>query len=334
MACAGTDDKQQQKTAAPAQYFHQKYLKEIEAIPVNQKLADDTDGMVKLKGGAFTMGATGAAAKSDEFPKHPEKVNGFYIDTTEVTNRQFRAFVEATGYVTIAERPIDLEEIKQIAKLEELPEGLSTEPAGLVFIKPRNGQFWWDMVQGANWKHPQGPQSDIVGKEDHPVVQVSWYDAKAYAKWVGKRLPTEAEWEYAARGNQKDATYPWGNGLPEQVMCANYWQGNFPTKNTNKDGFNKTAPAANFKPNPFGLYDMAGNVWEWCEDWYDEKAYAAKKTGSISAANQDNIDQKVMRGGSFLCDEKFCSGYRVSARMKSSPDSGLEHTGFRCVKDL
>jgi formylglycine-generating enzyme required for sulfatase activity len=198
-------------------------------------------------------------------------------------------------------------------------------------------------MAGANWKHPRGPGSDINGKDDYPVVQVSWDDAMAYCKWAGKRLSTEAEWEYAARGGMMNKKYPWGDEDPEAMRPkANTWQGKFPATNTSWDHFENLAPVKSFQPNPYGLYDMAGNVWEWCSDWYHEAYYAqlqgtilSNPTGPTSSLDSDepSIAKRVVRGGSFLCNASYCKGYRTSSRMKSSPDTGLEHTGFRCVAD-
>jgi formylglycine-generating enzyme required for sulfatase activity len=195
-------------------------------------------------------------------------------------------------------------------------------------------------VPGANWRHPTGPKSSIAGLEKHPVVQVCWDDAMAYAKWAGKRLPTEAEWEYAARGGLTNAAFIWGSELtPGGKWNGNIWQGKFPTENTSADGFPGTAPVATFAPNGYGLYDMAGNVWEWCADWYQPEYYAqspAKNPPGPQESydpNEPGVMKRVMRGGSFLCSDVYCTGYRPSARMKSSPDTALSHTGFRCVRD-
>ena len=310
-----------------------------------------TEGMVLIPGGTFNMGGDNEQADRDEFPKHKVIVASFYMDATEVTNKQFKQFVDATGYITTAERKPDWEELKK-----SVPPGTPKPPdevlvaASLVFksasgpINLNNYSQWWEWVAGADWQHPQGPNSNIVGKENLPVVHVSWDDAMAYCKWSGKRLPTEAEWEYAARGGLKDEIYPWGNehvnaGKPK----ANSWEGKFPYLNERKDGFERAARVKSFSPNGYGLYDMAGNVWEWCSDWYKYDYYSELKDkesnnprGPLTSFDPDEpfAQKRSLRGGSFLCNDAYCSGYRVSRRMKSSPDTGLEHTGFRCVRDV
>lgn len=318
---------------------------------ISQSQDTSTAGMKLIPGGSFMMGADNDQASADEYPKHPVQVKSFWMDETEVTNAQFQKFVEATGYITTAERKPDWEELKK-----SLPPGTPKLPdsvlvaASLVFrqsegpVNLYDYNQWWSWVPGASWKHPQGPGSDIKGKENYPVVHVSWYDAMAYCKWAGKRLPTEAEWEYAARGGLENAIYPWGNehvnaGRPK----ANSWEGNFPYYNELKDRFVRSAPVRSFQPNGYGLYDMAGNVWEWCSDWYHSEYYAGANNKPLSdpqgpGKSYDPEDphtpKKSLRGGSFLCNDAYCSGYRVARRMKSSPDTGLEHTGFRCVKDV
>ncbi len=308
-------------------------------------------GMVLIPGGSFDMGGDNDQASEDEFPKHKVNITSFYMDATEVTNVQFQQFVDATGYVTTAEQKPDWNELKKT-----LPPGTAKPSddmlvaASLVF-KPGSGPVdlndysqWWSWVAGASWKHPQGPNSSIKGKEQYPVVQVSWYDAKAYCKWAGKRLPTEAEWEFAARGARTNQIYPWGNEhISKGTLKANSWEGNFPYQNEQRDGYLTSAPVKAYTCNPYGLFDMAGNVWEWCNDWYDNKYYASVSGNTVlnPSGPQKSFDpqdpytpKKVLRGGSFLCNDSYCSGYRVARRMKSSPDTGLEHTGFRCVKDV
>ncbi len=307
-----------------------------------------TAGMVLIPGGNFMMGGDNKQSYSDEFPKHPVQIDPFWIDATEVTNEQFKKFVDATGYITTAEKKPDWEELKkQVEPDTPRPPDSMLVAASFVFqltdgpVNLSDVSQWWVWVPGANWKHPQGKENDIKGKENYPVVHISWFDAIAYCKWAGKRLATEAEWEFAARGGLVNAIYPWGNehvniGKPK----SNSWEGDFPYNNNQNDGFIRAAPVKNFAPNGYGLYDMAGNVWEWCSDWYDatyyEAAVIANPKGPLKANDpaEPYIEKRVLRGGSFLCNDSYCSGYRVARRMKSSPDTGLEHTGFRCVRSV
>ncbi len=308
-----------------------------------------TEGMVWIEGNKFSMGAADQEGRSDEYPQHTVQLKGFWIDATEVTNAQFARFVAATNYVTTAEKKPDWEEIKkQVPPGTPKPADDMLVAASLVFVQPPAAvplddvSQWWQWKQGADWRHPQGPGSNIEDKDNYPVVQVSWDDAMAYAHWAGKRLPTEAEWEYAARGGKTGQPYPWGAGSIEGPGArANTWQGRFPVTNTNWDGFARTAPVASFDANGFGLFDMAGNVWEWCADWYDPNYYLSLKdkvsidpTGPTASndPHEPGVPKRTVRGGSFLCHASYCKGYRVSSRMKSSPDTGLENTGFRCVK--
>ena len=307
------------------------------------------DGMVLVPSGTFQMGSEGQFAREDESPIHRVVVDAFWMDQTEVTNAQFKAFVEATGYVTTAEIKPNWEALKnELPPDTPKPHDSLLQAASLVFqstsgpVNLNDFGAWWQWKPKANWHSPKGPGSSIEDKLDHPVVHISWYDAQAYAKWVGKRLPTEAEWEWAASGGIKGVQYPWGNeSVTEGKPKANSWEGSFPYQNTLRDQFFYTAPVGSFDPNPFGLYDMAGNVWEWCSDWYDFNYY--QKIGNQKVTNpqgpeapfdpyQPYLKQKVMRGGSFLCNDAYCSGYRVASRMKSTPDTGLQHTGFRLVK--
>jgi len=300
--------------------------------------------MVYIPAGEFQMGGDNPQAFPDEYPKHRVKLDGFWMDCTEVTNVQFAAFVKATQYVTTAEKPINWDELqKQVPPGTPKPSVEELKPASLVFITPKNdNDYWWAMVKGTNWRHPLGPDSSIIGKDNNPVVQISWDDAQAYCKWANKRLPTEAEWEYAARGKLKNKLYPWGNeSLDVGQSKANSWQGEFPYTNTNKDSYVKVSPVKSFAPNGYGLYDMAGNVWEWCNDWYDASYYTAvghevtnPKGPSVGYDPEDITAQKhTIRGGSYLCNDGYCSGYRNARRMKETADTSMEHIGFRCVSD-
>jgi formylglycine-generating enzyme required for sulfatase activity len=301
--------------------------------------------MIKIPGGEFMMGSDAKSARPDEQPVHRVKVDGFYMDATEVPNAEFRRFVGETGYVTTAEKPPRLEDIMaQLPPGSPPPPPESLKPGSLVFTAPKApGEYWWKWVDGANWRHPQGPLSSVEGLDNHPVVQISWDDAVAYARWAGKRLPTEAEWEFAARGGIQGKTYIWGNEDPYQGKPkANIYQGNFPLKDDVTDGYAGTAPVKSFSANPYGLYDMTGNVWEWVQDWYRHDAYAGLNKNKLTLNPQgpsESLDpeepyikKRSQRGGSFLCDKSYCASYRPSARMKASPDTGLVHTGFRCVQ--
>lgn len=305
-------------------------------------------GMVWIPGGHFIMGGNSEQASFDEFPNHQVQIDGFWMDETEVTNSQFSEFVKATGYQTVAERAIDWEVLSlQLPPGTPKPPDSILAPGALVFtptpqpVSLRDESQWWKWTVGANWKQPEGPSSSIKDRMNHPVVQVAWEDAKAYANWANKSLPTEAEWEWAARGGLDQNIYPWGNtSVNKAPLKANFWQGLFPYQNNKSDGFDGTAPVQQFPPNNYGLYDMAGNVWEWCEDWYRSDYYASlpaqktNPTGPTSSFDSPSagVTKRSMRGGSYLCNDDYCSGYRVSRRMSSSPDTGLSHTGFRCVK--
>lgn len=312
-------------------------------------------GMVRIDGGEFLMGSDAAAASRNEQPVQTVRVHAFWIDATEVTNAQFRRFVESTGYITTAEKAPTLEEI-----MAQAPPGTPTPPkemlvaASLVFSPPGrpvpldNAAAWWRWMKGANWRHPEGPDSSIDTREDHPVVHVSWFDAAAYAKWAGKRLPTEAEWEFAARGGLTGKAYTWGDApVSDTTPQANIWQGDFPYNNTNSDGYVRSAPVKSYAPNAYGLYDMAGNVWEWCADWYHPAAYMmrAGPKGKSTIINPMGPDRslnpsepyapsRVNRGGSFLCHRSYCEAYRTSGRRGTAADTGMSHVGFRCVKSI
>jgi formylglycine-generating enzyme required for sulfatase activity len=321
-----------------------------EKTSVENKTQSSEAGMILIPAGTLNMGGDNNQADPNEYPKHEVKINSFWMDENEVTNAQFKVFADATGYETVAERPIDWEAMKK-----DLPPGTPKppedvlQPGALVFQKTdqpvplHNPGAWWKWTIGASWKQPEGPGSTIEDRMDHPVVQIAWEDAAAYAEWAGKRLPTEAEWEWAARGGKEDMIYPWGNeDVNEGEPKANFWQGLFPYENKEKDGFFTTAPVKSFPPNGYGLYDMSGNVWEWCSDWLDiayyqkPEATKANNKGPESAYNprMPYQQEKVIRGGSFLCNDRYCSGYRNARRMGSSVDTGLNHTGFRCVKDV
>jgi formylglycine-generating enzyme len=311
--------------------------------------AEDLDrqgppGMVWIAGGEFHMGSTSELARRDEKPVHRVRVDDFWMEATEVTNTQFRQFVEATGYVTTAEQAPKLEDIMaQLRPGSKPPPAEMLVPGSLVFTPPSTGQAGgWEWRPGANWRQPQGPGSSIAGKDDHPAVHASWFDATAYCQWSGKRLPTEAEWEYAARGGLEDKPYIWGEDHPKTAPPrANIWQGIFPYQNSGADGYLTTSPTRSFAPNGYGLYDMAGNAWEWVHDWYRADTYAqqAREVVVVNPQGPDSsydpreptVPKRVHRGGSYLCHESYCSGYRPSARMKASPDTSLSHTGFRCV---
>jgi len=317
-----TEDTSKAVTETKLLSYHELYLEEIKNLPQKKASQKDTLQMIRINGGEFLMGGISKQARRDEFPRHKEVVTSFWMDKTEVTNRQFAAFIEATGYITTAERKVVIED-------------KTYQPGSLVFDS-NNPTMWWKFEAGANWKHPYGPNSIITGKEEHPVVQVSWYDAMAYAHWAGKRLPKEKEWEYAAKGGSKDQKYFWGNDFNKAKQFVNFFQGDFPIKNEVLDAFEKTAKVGSFPANNFGLFDIAGNVWEWCLDTYYPNAYQMldKRVDGYFKEYYNSDQQKVVRGGSFLCSESYCTGYRISARMSSTPDSGLEHTGFRCVIDI
>jgi sulfatase modifying factor 1 len=283
------------------------------------------DNMVKLAGGKFLMGTNDKEGfpADGEGPVREITLNPFYIDTTTVTNGQFSEFINATAYVTEAERY-----------------GWSFVFYGLLSEEDNKTDFqvaaqtpWWCAISGAKWNQPEGKNSTIDERMDHPVVHVSWNDAIAYCQWANKRLPTEAEWEYAARGGLVQKKFPWGDELIQDgEHHCNIWQGNFPDYNTLDDGYLGTAPAKSFKPNNFGLYNVAGNIWEWCNDWFSPDFHKTGKTKNPAGPLQGNA--RVMRGGSFLCHHSYCNRYRVAARSSNTPDSTTSNIGFRCVMDV
>jgi sulfatase modifying factor 1 len=309
-------------------------------------------GMVWIPGGEFSMGAqqasdsmntVGMQATLDSRPVHRVYVDGFWMDKNDVTNAEFARFVKATGYVTLAERKPRAEDFPGAP-----PENLV---AGAVIFSPPdhpvalgNHYQWWTYVPGANWRHPEGPTTSLSGRENFPVVDVSYSDAMAYAKWAGKRLPTEAEWEFAARGGLSGKLYPWGDEFrPGGKWMANTHQGTFPTKDTGEDGHIGISQVALFPPNGYGLYDMAGNVWQWTSDWYRPDYYARVMAAGSPARNPQGPDasydpgepsekKRVQRGGSFLCTDQYCSRYMVGTRGKGEITTGTNHLGFRCVQ--
>ena len=299
-------------------------------------------GMVWVPGGEFDQGSDEEMFQ-DARPIHHVSVEGFWMDTTEVTNTDFKRFADETKYVTVAER---------VPRAEDYPGALPDMlvPGSVVFSPPRkavplNDHFqWWNYVKGASWRHPEGPGSSIAKRMDHPVVHIAFEDAQAYAKWAGKRIPTEAEWEFAARGGLPQKKYPWGNEFrPGGKYMANTFQGHFPEKNTAEDGYVATNPVKAFPPNAYGLYGMAGNVWEWVSDWYRPDYYARLASQGGTARNpqgpsesldpsEPGVQKRVQKGGSFLCTDQYCSRYMPGGRGKGAPDTGTNHLGFRLVK--
>jgi formylglycine-generating enzyme len=297
--------------------------------------------VVWIPAGQFVMGSD--RYYPEEAPTHRVKVDGFWIDRFAVTNQEFEKFVNDTGYVTLAERPANPENYP-----DALPEMLA--PSSTVFRKPagpvdiRNPYSWWTYVPGANWRHPRGPASSIAKLKDHPVVHIALQDVEAYARWAGMELPTEAEWEFAARGGLDGAEFAWGDELtPGGVHLANTWQGEFPYRNTLEDHFEYTAPTGSFPANGYGLYDMIGNVWEWTIDWYQEHGKidspcctvanprGGERNASLDPGDPAKIPRKVTKGGSHLCAPNYCQRYRPAARMAQPIDTSTSHLGFRCV---
>ncbi|WP_235893384.1 formylglycine-generating enzyme family protein [Litoribacter populi] len=307
--------------------------------------------MVYIQGGEFNFGTDSRDAYSNERPAVLAEVESFWMDESEVTNRQFAEFVEETGYVTVAERKLIWEDLKkQLSKSTERPADSLLVAGSLVFSPPphpvslQNPYKWWKWVHGANWKHPEGPESNLEKRMDHPVVHVAYEDAEAFAKWAGKRLPTEKEWEYAAKGADGSSLYPWGRvfKINDQFM-ANTFQGNFPHNDSSEDGFAGTAPVKSYPPNKFGLYDMVGNVWEITSDWYDEYTLSRmdNKRAPLDSAvskcfnpNNPLAEEKTIKGGSYLCTDNYCINYRTTSRTGQDIYSGSSNIGFRCVSSI
>ena len=304
--------------------------------------------MVWIPGGSFWMGSADPTVgghchepMDDARPIHRVRLSGYFIDVTEVTNESFAAFVQATGYVTLAERKPTAAELPGVAEAD-LAAGSSVFTPTPTAVRLDQPLQWWRYVRGADWRHPEGPGSSISERASHPVVHVAYQDALAYARWAGKDLPSEAEWEFAARGGASGKLYPWGDELkPEGRFAANIYQGEFPVRDTAVDGFAGSAPVASFAANAYGLHDMAGNVWEWTLDWYraDEYTRLARNGETVDPRGPDSsfdpsepqTRKRVQRGGSFLCTSDYCTRYMVGTRGKAEPHSPSGHVGFRCV---
>ena len=338
------------------------FLGVVLSLAACRPASNPPSGMVLIPGGEFLMGSDAEYAFPNERPAHRVKVNPFFLDIHPVTNAEFSKFVKATGYVTIAERAVDWEEVrKQVPPGTPKPPAEVLAPGSLVFqptkgpVDLRDLSAWWQWTHGASWSHPEGPGSSIAGRENHPVVQIAWADANAYATWAGKRLPTEAEWEFAAAGGNEGHRYAWGTEeRPAGRFMLNRWTGQFPYRNDASDGFAGTSPVGAFPANGYGLYDMSGNVWNWCGDIYRADAFAERSQsgeiccdpagpqttqgekvipGDPSPPTVPGVERRVIKGGSFLCDPAYCESYRPSARRGTPPDTGSSHVGFRCAKD-
>lgn len=321
------------------------------ALNANTPPGPAPPGMVWIPGGEFYMGIdpeeftdlhpNPAPFFSNAWPVHKVYVDGLWMDKTEVTNEEFAKFVKATGYVTVAEKQPDPKEFPNVPK-EDL------KPFSIVFKKPEPHEFfglqhheaWMKIGYGASWKNPEGPGSNLDGREKHPAVHISYVDAEAYCKWAKKRLPTEAEWEFGSRGGLDRNPFCWGKErTPDGKYMANYWQGRFPLENDAKDGFAGTAPVGSFPANGYGVHDMVGNVWEWCADWFQEEYYRDSPNRNPKGPDfgfdlrEQGVPKRVQRGGSFLCADNYCMRYLPGARGKGEPTSAASHIGFRCVKD-
>lgn len=300
-------------------------------------------GMVWIPGGTFSMGCENCGMP-DALPIHLVSLDGYWMDRTPVTNAEFERFVKATGYVTVAERELDPKDYPGVPRDKLVPGSAVFRPTSRP-VPLDNPLQWWQYTPGASWKHPEGPDSSIRDRSDHPVVQIAFEDATAYAKWIGKRLPTEAEFEFAARGGLDRNRYPWGNEMtPGGKAAANTWQGQFPAKDQGEDGYFGTSPVTAFPPNGFGLHDMGGNVWQWCADWYRPDYYgtlaASARVAHDPQGPSDSFDpqepglaKKVLRGGSYLCTDQYCARYLVGSRGKSEVSSATSNLGFRLVRE-
>jgi formylglycine-generating enzyme len=298
------------------------------------------NGMVFIKDGTFIMGSDNDNMP-DTKPLHTVTLSDFWLDATPVTNEQFTAFVNATGYKTVAERPLNPKDFPGVPKESLVPGSIVFQPPAHA-VTLNDPSQWWKYIAGAYWREPEGSGSNIENRNDHPVVHVCYEDARAYCAWAGKRLPTEAEFEFAARGGSEQNLYAWGNELtPGNKWPANIWQGNFPNQNSLQDGFLFTSPVHAFAPNAFGLYDISGNVWQWCNDWYAPDYYA--KSDSLESINpkgalvsfdpyEPGVAKKVQRSGSFLCSDQYCVRYLVGSRGKGEVFSSSSNVGFRCAR--
>jgi sulfatase modifying factor 1 len=318
MIARSTSETEAKGCCSPPRTDFQNRVKRNGAGAFSPKKDKTTRGMRLISGCQFLMGS------KTEPPVHLVQIPAFYIDITCVTNEQFNEFVNATGYETDAE---------QIGWGFVFAGHLSATQQEKQVRWRVQGSEWWCQVEGATWRHPEGPDFNIKTRCQHPVVQVSWYDANAYAEWAGKRLPSEAEWEFAARGGLVQKSFPWGDELePNGKHMMNVWQGVFPILNTEADGYYGPAPAKSFKPNGYGLYNMTGNVWEWCADWFDPYYYCV--SSRINPRGPVTGKQRVMRGGSYLCHPSYCNRYRTDARYSNTPDSSTTNCGFRCAREF